>query len=81
MIHRVRVSRVRPDLTTEQVFAFRMAGTQAEAEEYGHRLQTRWMELNPGYATVMVLDWPTSAELGEQHVMPPTSGVVVLHPH
>lgn len=72
MIHRVRVSQLLPDLSTRQLFAFRMAGTQDEAEAFGHRLQTRWMELNPGYATIVRLDWPTSVELGGQHVQPPT---------
>lgn len=72
MIHRVRVSRVLPDLTVEQVFAFRVnTNDQREAEALGHRLQTRWMELNPGHATVMNLDWPTADELGDKHVMPP----------
>lgn len=66
LIHRITVSRVLPDLTTEQLFAFRMAGDQQEAEAYGHLLQTRWMELNPGYPTVMVTDWPTSEELGQK---------------
>lgn len=80
MIHRVRVSRVLPDLTIEQLFAFRMAGTQDEAEEFGHRLQTRWMELNPGHATVMNTDWPTPQELGQKHVMPTRPDMVVLEP-
>lgn len=78
MIHRVRVSRVLPDLTTEQLFAFRMAGSQADAEAFGHRLQTRWMELNPGHATVMNTDWPSSEELGGKHVMPARPDLVVL---
>lgn len=64
LIHRVRVSRVLPDLTTQQVFVFRMAGDQLYAEAYGNALRTRWMELNPGQATVMTTDWPTSEELG-----------------
>lgn len=80
MIHRIRVSRVLPDLTTEQLFAFRMAGTQVEAETFGHRLQTRWMELNPGHATVMNTDWPTTEELGQKHVMPSRPDLVVLEP-
>lgn len=71
MIHRVRVSYLLPDLTTRQVFTFRMAGTQQEAEDFGHRLQTAWMERNPGHATVMSTDWPSSAELGGEHVQPP----------
>lgn len=79
MIHRVRVSRLLPDLTSVQVFAFRMAGTQVEAEAFGHRLQTRWMELNPGHATIMTTDWPTSAELGGQHVMPERPDLVVFN--
>lgn len=70
MIHRVRVVRIRPDMSTEQVFAFRMAGTQSDAEAFGHQLQTRWMEQNPGHATAMVLDWPTPDELGETHALP-----------
>lgn len=78
MIHRIRVSRVLPDLTSEQLFAFRMAGTQDEAEAFGHRLQTRWMELNPGHATVMTTDWPSSDELGGKHVMPKRPDLVVL---
>jgi hypothetical protein len=77
MIHRVRVNQLLPDLTTRQVFAFRMAGTQQEAEDFGHRLQTRWMELNPGYATVMRVDWPTPDELGGHHVQPPTPDLIV----
>lgn len=77
MIHRVRVSQLLPDLTTRQVLVFRMAGTQQDAEDFGHRVQTRWMELNPGYATVMRVDWPTSAELGGEHVMPPTPDLTV----
>lgn len=67
MIHRIRVSRVLPDLTTQQVFAFRIAGTQVAAEALGHSLQTRWMELNPGVPTVMQTDWPTPDELGTTH--------------
>jgi hypothetical protein len=78
MINRIRVARVLPDLTTEQVFAFRMAGTQDDAEAFGHRLQTRWMELNPGHATVMSTDWPTSEELGGNHVQPARPDMVVL---
>lgn len=67
MIHRIRVSRVLPDLSIQQVFVFRCAGTQADAEAMGHQLQTRWMEQNPGVPTVMVTDWPTPEELGDTH--------------
>lgn len=80
MIHRIRIHRVLPDLTCEQLFAFRMGGTQADAEAFGHRLQTRWMELNPGHATVMNTDWPTAEELGQKHVMPGRPDLVVLRP-
>lgn len=64
MIHRVRVSRVLPDLTTEQVFVVRAAGDQTYVETYVEYLRTRWMELNPGQVTVMQTDWPTPEELG-----------------
>jgi len=69
-IHRVRISRVQPDLTLIDVFVFRMAGTQSQAEEFGHRIQSRWMRANPGWATVMTTDWPRPEELGGGHVMP-----------
>jgi hypothetical protein len=68
VIQRIRISRVRPDLTTEQVFAFRIAGDQTVAEAIGHALQTRWMEAHPGVPTVMLLDWPNADELGDQVV-------------
>jgi hypothetical protein len=70
MIHRVRVNRLNPDLTETQVFVFRMAGTQDQAEEFGQRLRSHWMRANPGWATTMVTDWPTSQELGGGHVLP-----------
>lgn len=76
MIHRVRVLRVLPNLETRQVLAFRMAGTQEEAESFGHRVQTTWMRRNPGHATVIVTDWPTDEELGEHHVQPPAPDAV-----
>lgn len=70
MIHRVRISRVNANMTLTDVLVFRMAGTQDQAEEFGHRIQTRWMRQNPGWATVMTTDWPRSEELGGHHVMP-----------
>lgn len=71
MIHRVRVVRIRPDMSTEQVFVFRVAGKQDDAEAIGHMFQTRWMEQNPGHPTAMVLDWPRPEELGDEHSLPP----------
>jgi hypothetical protein len=76
MIHRVQVFRLLPDLTERQVLVFRMGGDQIEASAYGERLRTRWMELHPGHATTLRLDWPTSDELGEHHVTRPTPGGV-----
>lgn len=70
MIHRVRISRVNPDMSETQVFAFRMGGTQDQAEHFGNRIRTRWMRANPGFATTMNTDWPNSHELGGDHVMP-----------
>lgn len=71
MIHRIRIMRILPDFSTEQVFVFRVAELdQLKAEELGHRFQTRWMELHPGIPTQMVLDWPTAYELGQEHEMP-----------
>lgn len=78
MIHRIRVNRVLPDLTTKQVFSFRMAGKQEDAEAFGELLRTRWMEQNPGHATVMNTDWPTSAELGGKFVPPAAPDHVFL---
>lgn len=66
LIHRIKIFRLLPDLTTEQVVAFRMCGDQLDCEAFGHLWQTRWMEQNPGHATIMVTDWPTSEELGGQ---------------
>jgi hypothetical protein len=76
MIHRVRISRVSADLSLTDVLVFRMGGTQAEAEAFGHRVQTRWMRMNPGWATVMVTDWPSPTELGGNHVMPDARQIV-----
>lgn len=70
LIHRVRVSRVLPDLSLEQVFVVRAAGDQEYVESYVNSLRTRWMELNPGQVTVMVTDWPTPDELGSTTVPP-----------
>ena len=71
MISRVRIMRINPDLSTEQVLVFRVSDSdQNNVEDLGHRLQTRWMELNPGVPTQMVVDWPRPAELGAQHIMP-----------
>lgn len=70
MIHRVRVSRILSDMSTVQVFAFRMAGEQEDVDAFGHLLQTRWMEANPGHATVMTTDWPTQEELGQKWATP-----------
>lgn len=78
MIHRIRVSRLLSDLSSVQVFTFRMSGTQEEAEAFGNLLQTRWMELNPGHATVMLTDWPSPEELGQQYVMPAVPEHIVL---
>lgn len=76
MIHRVRISRVNVDMTLTDVLVFRMGGTQEEAEAFGERVRTRWMHLNPGWATVMNTDWPSPAELGGQHVMPDAAQIV-----
>lgn len=71
MINRVRIVQVLHDMSTRDVITFRMGGTQDEAEEFGHLLQTRWMEENPGFATVMIIDWPTPQELGMKfHIKP-----------
>lgn len=70
MIHRVRIKRVNADMSETDVFVFRMGGSQADAEAFGNRLRTRWMVANPGWATTMTTDWPTSEELGGKHVMP-----------
>lgn len=75
-IHRVRISRVNVDLSTTDVLVFRMAGMQDEAEEFGQRVRTRWMRANPGWATVMVTDWPLSKELGGEHTMPDIREIV-----
>lgn len=69
-IHRVRIKRVNVDMSETDVFVFRMAGPQADAEAFGNRLRTRWMVANPGWATTMTTDWPHSEELGGKHVMP-----------
>ena len=70
MIHRIRINRLNPDLTEAQVLTFRIGGSQDDAEAVGNQIRTRWMELNPGVPTTMVTDWPSSKELGEQHVRP-----------
>ena len=70
MIHRVRVSRVLPDLSFEDVLVVRAAGDQQYVEAYVNSLRTRWMELNPGHVTVMRTDWPTPDELGTTCVPP-----------
>jgi hypothetical protein len=70
VIHRVKIMRLLPDFSHQLIVSFRMGGDQATAELYGERLRTRWMELNPGHATVLVLDWPSPSELGGHHVMP-----------
>lgn len=68
MIHRIRVNRLLPDGTEKQLFTFRIAGTPEQAEECGEQQRTRWMEANPGVPTTLVLDWPSSKELGGQFV-------------
>lgn len=70
LIHRVRISRVNADMTLSDVLVFRMAGDQLQAEAFGNRIRSRWMRANPGWATTMTTDWPTSEELGGKHVMP-----------
>lgn len=66
LVHRIKILRILPDMSTEQVLAFRMCGDQLDCEAFGHQVQTRWMSLNPGHATIMVTDWPSSEELGEK---------------
>ena len=70
MIHRIKINRLNPDLSEEMVIVFRIAGTQDNAEAFGNRVRTRWMEANPGVPTTMVTDWPNPVELGGQHIMP-----------
>lgn len=76
LIHRIRVSRILPNMETEQVFAFRMAGTQDQAEAFGHQMQTIWMKRNPGHATTMTTDWPRPEELGDKYSLPSRPDVV-----
>ena len=70
LIHRVKILQVLPDLSTRQLVAFRMAGDQDDVEAFGHLVQTNWMRANPNYATIMIVDWPRSDELGERFALP-----------
>jgi hypothetical protein len=70
LIHRVKISRINPDLSTSQIMVFRMGGEQADAEAFGNLVRTKWMEANPGWPTTMVTDWPTSDELGMKWSVP-----------
>jgi hypothetical protein len=72
LIHRVKIVQVLPDLSTRQLVAFRMAGDQDDVEAFAHLVQTNWLRANPGYATIMIVDWPRTDELGERYVMPVT---------
>lgn len=64
MVHRVRINRLLPNGDEEQLLTFRIAGSQDVAEACGEALRTRWMENNPGVPTTLVVDWPSSTELG-----------------